>query len=162
MKHANATHVARQIRVISEKEWQSSGRNEKRELEANNSQIALTPKDVAKRLKEAVLTLRQLPMKDLKPPGYRSNWPDVVHDAAEAYGYDDSSYREDPPTAAAITQMDEAINWLCCLDKNHTRLVWMVADEIPWKKICRCFGISRATANRRWKYAIGRIVQFHP
>ena len=35
--------------------------------------------------------------------------------------------------------------------------LWARADRTPWKAICWRFGISRATANRRWQYGLRLI-----
>ncbi|MBF0341349.1 MAG: hypothetical protein HQL95_10370, partial [Magnetococcales bacterium] len=62
---------------------------------------------VAERMVEAAITLRRLKVSGLKPAGYGSSWPDIVHEFSEAYGYNDLVIRLGPPTADAITRMDE-------------------------------------------------------
>jgi len=57
-----------------------------------------------------------------------------------------------------ITQAEEAMLWLRWLEPEDGRLVWARADGMAWKPICWQFGISRATANRRWQYGLAVIV----
>ena len=74
--------------------------------------LAWTDDDVLARLEEAGQTLLAMPANGAFPAGYRSNWPDVVHAAVLAYGYDGEGVRPSPPSAASITRMDEAFRWL--------------------------------------------------
>jgi uncharacterized protein DUF6362 len=62
-----------------------------------------------------------------------------------------------PPSAAAITRMEEALPWLQWLEPEDSKLVWMWLERAPWKGICWRFGIGRATANRRWQYGLSLI-----
>ena len=57
------------------------------------------------------------------------------------------------PAAAApeaIDRMDEALGWLCWLEPEERRLVWLRAEGLPWKRITRRLGIGRTTAWQRW------------
>ncbi len=47
--------------------------------------------------------------------------------------------------------------WLRWLEVEDARLVWARAEGTAWKPICWQFGISRATANRRWQYGLAVI-----
>jgi hypothetical protein len=40
------------------------------------------------------------------------------------------------------------------LEPDDAKLVWMRAEGARWKAVCVRFGISRATAHRRWDYAL--------
>ena len=62
-----------------------------------------------------------------------------------------------PPSAGAITRMEEALPWLQWLAPEDSKLVWMRLERAPWKAICWRFGIGRATANRRWQYGLSLI-----
>jgi putative transposase len=48
--------------------------------------------------------------------------------------------------------------WLRWLEVDDARLVWLRANGKPWKPICWELGISRATANRRWRYGLAVMV----
>ena len=116
-----------------------------------------TAKMVAARMEEAVRTLRLLRISGLKPRGYVSSWPDVVIDLADASGQDEVKLRLDPPTPEAITRMDETLQWLCWLEPDQARLVWMHAEGVPRKTICAKVGMSRAKAWRSWAAALMTI-----
>ena len=98
---------------------------------------------VAARLEEAAETLKRLPMTGLKPREYGDAWPTVIHDAMDAYGWDEAVVRLGPPSAEAITRMDEALQWLRWLEPNDARLLWLRAVRVPWRVIQQRFGRSR-------------------
>jgi hypothetical protein len=50
-----------------------------------------------------------------------------------------------------------ALAWLRWLDPDDAALVVARLDGAPWKLICWRFGISRPTADRRWRYALALI-----
>ena len=53
--------------------------------------------------------------------------------------------------------MDATLDWLKWLEPEDAKLVWARCDRTPWKGICWRFGIGRATAHRRWDYALSLI-----
>ncbi|MBF0116608.1 MAG: hypothetical protein HQM04_16390 [Magnetococcales bacterium] len=116
-----------------------------------------TAKMVAVQMEEAVRTLRSLRISGLKPRGYVSSWPEVVPGPDEALGRADDEFRAGPPTPEAITRMDEALQWLCWLEPDQARLVWMHAEGVPRKTICVKVGMSRAKAWRSWAAALMTI-----
>ncbi|MBF0401657.1 MAG: hypothetical protein HQL90_12935 [Magnetococcales bacterium] len=116
-----------------------------------------TAKMVAARMEEAVRTLRLLRISGLKPRGYASSWPEVVPGPDEALGRVDDEFRAGPPTPEDITKMDEALQWLCWLEPDQARLVWMHAEGVPRKTICAKVGMSRAKAWRSWAAALMTI-----
>jgi hypothetical protein len=66
--------------------------------------------------------------------------------------------RRPRPSPRQITEAEEAMLWLRWLEVEDARLVWAGAEGTAWKPICWQFGISRATANRRWQYGLAVIV----
>lgn len=111
-----------------------------------------TPKMVEARFEEAADTLRRLPTQRIQQ--YRSTWPAVIRDAAEAYGWANIRIRLGPPAADAIDRMDECLEWFTWLDGDDARLVWLRAVGVPWKLICGRIGVSRTTAWQRWVTAL--------
>src|SRR3546814_287056 len=107
-----------------------------------------TPRLIEDRLEEAALTVRRLP--PVKVQGHRSSWPPIVRDFHDAYGAEPATVRLGPPTAAAITRMDEAFVWLAWLEPDDARLLWARACGLPWKLLTYRFGASRTTLWRRW------------
>ena len=53
--------------------------------------------------------------------------------------------------------MDATLEWLKWLEPNDAKLTWARSDRTPWKMIYYRFGISRATANRCFEYALSVI-----
>jgi hypothetical protein len=51
----------------------------------------------------------------------------------------------------------EALHWLDWLHGEDAALVQARLEGARWKMICWRFGISRPTAYRRWRYALGLI-----
>ncbi len=117
-----------------------------------------TSEMVGDRIKEAARTLRALRVTGLKPKGYGSNWPDVVHDPIEAFGWNAAEVRMGPPTPEAITRMDEALDWLRWLPPDQVRLVWLHADGVLWKVIQIKIGVGKTKARIMWASALATIV----
>ena len=112
-----------------------------------------TPVMVEQRLEEAASTLRRLP--PVRVQGYVCTWPAVIREFYEAYGSEAARIRLGPPTAAAITRMDETLEWLRWLaDPEEVRIVWARACGLPWKLLCYRFGAGRTTLWRRWSMAL--------
>jgi len=114
-----------------------------------------TPTMVEDRLESAADVFRSLPA--VKPQGYFNAWPEYFHSFADQVGQE-PQMRRPRPSPRQITQAGEAMLWLRWLEPEDARLVWVRADGMAWKPICWQFGISRATANRRWQYGIAVIV----
>jgi len=91
--------------------------------------MPITPREIEDQLEDAALTLRRLP----NPPGsgakgYGQSWPEYVHDARQAYGYDEVRMRV-VPSARDIQRMKDCIGWLAWLDPEDARIVWLRAEE---------------------------------
>jgi hypothetical protein len=118
--------------------------------------IDWTPERVRDRLTEAADVLKRLPAERVQ--GYFNLWPEVVHDFADLVGQSPEPMRLPPPPPAAITCMEETLDWVKFLAPDDARLVWARAEGAPWKAICWRFGVARATAHRRWQYGLAVIV----
>lgn len=120
-----------------------------------------TPREIEDRFEEAATTLRRLP----NPPGstprsFGRSWPEYVHEAKHAYGYEEARMRV-IPSAAEIQRMEEAIEWLRFIGGDderiaaeNRRIVWMRAEGHRWRKICIQIGCVRSTAWRRWSASL--------
>ena len=111
---------------------------------------------VEERLLEAADVMRRLP--EVRVQGYYSLWPAMAVEFADLVGQEAPRLKRPPPMADAITRMETALTWLRWLEPEDAKLVWARADGARWKAICWRFGIARATANRRWEYALSVIV----
>lgn len=109
---------------------------------------------VEDRVMEAAAVLRKLPGPRVR--GYFSAWPDIVLSAREIADQAPKPMKV-LPSPQAITRMEEAITWNSFLQPEEAHLMWARADGLAWKGICYRFGISRATAHRRWEYALSLI-----
>ena len=109
---------------------------------------------VEDRVMEAAAVLRKLPGPRVR--GYFSTWPDIVLSAREIAGQEPKPMKV-LPSPKAISRMEEVITWNGYLGPEEAHLMWMRADGMPWKHLCHRFGVSRATAHRRWEYALSLI-----
>ena len=70
---------------------------------------------------------------------------------------DGASKSNDLPASDAIERMEEVLSWLGWLGSEEAEIVWTREEGARWKVICWRFGISRATAHRRWRHALRLI-----
>ena len=70
---------------------------------------------VEARLAEAGLTLRALPASGTRPAGYRAFWPEIA-------GAQASEEWSPPPSARAISQMEQAFGWLGLIPDSEVKL----------------------------------------
>jgi hypothetical protein len=59
--------------------------------------------------------------------------------------------------ACTIERIGDTLSWFGWLDDDHAALVKARIEGARWKTICFRFGISRPTAYRRWRHALGLI-----
>ncbi|NDF13555.1 MAG: helix-turn-helix domain-containing protein [Proteobacteria bacterium] len=116
-----------------------------------------TMPEVATRFEQAVKTLRRLP--SVKVKGYFNVWPTIIRTTAEQLGMEVEPLRMGPPSAEAIDEMEETIQWIFLLDnEEERRLIWLRAARVPWRPICWRLGVGRTTAYHMWKVALLKIV----
>jgi hypothetical protein len=111
---------------------------------------------VEERLIEAASVMQRLP--PVRVQGYFSLWPATRESFADRVGQEPKRLKRPAPARDAIDRMEEALPWLRWLEAEDAKLVWARVDGMPWKGICWRFGISRATACRRFEYALSVIV----
>ncbi len=119
------------------------------------TEMQRTPGLVAERLIEAAGTMKRLP--DVRVQDYFNSWPAIRREFSDRVGEAPTPQCRLSPTPEAITCMEEALQWLRWLEPDDARLVWMRAEGVRWKPVCWRFGLSRATAYRRWEYALSLI-----
>jgi hypothetical protein len=59
---------------------------------------------------------------------------------------------------AVVADAVQALSWLRWLEPDDAEIVLARLEGAPWKLICWRFGISRPTADRRWRYSLALIV----
>lgn len=121
---------------------------------AKTTTAPLSPKEVGERFDEAANTLRRLP--DDKPQGYFNVWPPIVRTTWEVMAMERQPMKV-WATPQSIDRMDECFDWLFWLEPEEARVVWLHAEGMRWKPICRRLGVSRATAWRWWATALIKI-----
>jgi hypothetical protein len=114
----------------------------------------LSPNEIEDRFEEAARTLRRLP--DDKPQGYFNVWPPIVRTTWEIMAMERQPMKV-WATPQSIDRMDECFAWLFWLEPEEARVVWLRAEGMRWKPICRRLGVSRATAWRWWATALIKI-----
>lgn len=116
-----------------------------------------TVTDVADRFEEAAYTLRRLPRVGVQ--GYFNAMPPVIRTAAEILQEEKLPMRLGPPSAEAISRMEEVLDWIWLLDdEDERRLIWLRAERVIWKRICWRLGCGRTKAWQMWTYALLKIV----
>ena len=111
-----------------------------------------TKEQVAERFEAAVRTLRRLP--PVRVRGYISSWPEIIYTKREIAMMDQKPKRW-PPTAEAISEIEETCKWINLLTEiDDRKIIWYRASRLPWKEICIKLGVARSTANWRWQNAI--------
>jgi hypothetical protein len=116
-----------------------------------------TVTDVADRFEEAAYTLKRLP--PVKVQGYFNVYPEVIRTSIEIMQGEKLPMRLGPPSAAAISRMEETLEWIFWLDgEDERRLVWLRAARVPWRPICYRIGCGRTKAWQMWTYALLKVV----
>ena len=109
---------------------------------------------VEDRIETAAEVFRALP--GVRPQGYSNAWPEYFHSFGDKVTQQPET-RRPRPGPRAITEAEATLLWLRWLEPQDARLVWLRANRTQWKPIWWEFGISRATANRRWEYGLSVI-----
>lgn len=121
--------------------------------------MPITPREIEDQFENAAVTLRRLPNPSGSgPKGFGKSWPEYVHDARQAYGYDEVRMRV-VPSARDIQRMEDCICWLSFLDPEDARIVWLRAEGVRWRQVCIRAGVVRSTAWRRWAASLLTIAK---
>ena len=116
-----------------------------------------TVTDIADRFEQAVKTLRRMPPVVIK--GYFNTWPPIVRTIVEQMQAEQEPLRRGPPSAEAISRMEETIQWIFLLDdEDERRLIWLRAERVHGKQMCWRIGCGRTKAWQMWVMALLKIV----
>jgi hypothetical protein len=123
-----------------------------KEKNMENKEKIWTEAEVIKAFEEAIRTLKKLPSERLRD--YFTIWPQVIYTPIEIIRMDQTP-RKWSATPESISRMEKVFSWIHLLDSVEERkIILLRAKRTSWRLICYEFGISRATANRKWKNAI--------
>jgi hypothetical protein len=107
--------------------------------------------EVEARCEAAANTLARLP--GIPKPGAASVWGMLIPEHAD-------KPRRYPPSARAITEMDETLAWLSWLDAGDAKLVMLRADgRYRWRQIAAIVGKPKATCCRLYAAALVTIAE---
>ena len=104
-----------------------------------------TPEMVEERLIEAASVLRRLPAE--RGQGYFSTWPRMAVEFSDLVGQTPEPMRLPPPSAAAISRMEQTLGWAAWLEPIDAKIAWLRASGTRWKEICWEVGLARAAAH---------------
>lgn len=111
-----------------------------------------TPSLVEERLVEAADVLKRLPEENMQ--GYFSTWPAVFVEFSDLVGQEPPRMKRPRPSPAAISRMEETLDWPMLLDPLDARILWLRATGERWKTICWKVGLQRAAAHEHWLYGL--------
>jgi hypothetical protein len=123
--------------------------------------VPATVAELMDRLEDAALTLRRVPgVKHSQPAReLRSNWPDYVRDAREAYGYYVARGGAIKASAADIARMDEVLAWIArWWSSAEMRRARLPEDggAVAWLRIGAGWQMRRLQKWRQERYGMKR------
>lgn len=115
----------------------------------------ITIEEVKRDLETAAYVERLLP--PVRAPKYRNCMPDMIYTPQELIFMEKRPLKI-RPTQEQITLWERVVlKWLPVLSLDERRLVWKRANRIPWKLLCREYGVSRQMLAIRYDKAIIKI-----
>jgi hypothetical protein len=156
------------IRVIPAGQTLSSGiKARPKPALAGDAASAFSEDQVLARLEEAGATLLALPAHGYSTSMRQMRF-DIVHTALEAYGWDVSVMRPPAPTAAAISAMDEAFEWLGLIPEQSYLLRRILGARalvhpltgrhlFPWRRLATLLGADHKSVQRWHRHGLKLI-----
>ena len=115
----------------------------------------ITIEQIKQDLETAAYVDRLLP--PVKAPKYRCFMPEIIYTPQELM-FMDRRLLKVKPTQEQISLWERVVlEWLPILSINDRRLVWKRANRIPWKLLCREFGLERTEMWRRYPGVLIKI-----
>ena len=114
------------------------------------------PVDQIKQILETAAYVDRL-LPTVRIPKYRCCMPDIIYTPQEI-AYMDRKPVKPYPTQEQISLWEKVMfEWLPLLTVEERRLVWKRANRIPWKFLCREFGVSRQQLWLKYDKALTKI-----
>lgn len=111
-----------------------------------------TESAIEERFVEAADVMKRLP--DVCVPGHFNTWPRILYEFSDLVSQEPPPITRVRPSAAAITRMEETLDWLKWLEPIDRKVVWLRASGERWKTVCWKVGLQRAAAHEHWLYAL--------
>lgn len=93
----------------------------------------------------------------VRAPRYRCLMPDIIYTEQEKIFMDKKPIKVKPNKEQLDLWEKVMFVWLPLLSVDERRLVWKRANNIPWKLLCREFGVSRQGLSKNYNVAIAKI-----
>ena len=106
-------------------------------------------------LETAAYVDRLLP--PVRAPKYRCCMPEIVYTPQEMIFMEKKPLKIRPNQEQIALWERVVLEWLPILAVDERRLVWKRANRIPWKLLCREFGVSRQMLTVRYERALIKI-----
>jgi hypothetical protein len=100
----------------------------------------ITIEQIKQDLETAAYVERLLP--PVKPPKYRSWLFEIVYTPQEI-AFMERKPIKIKPTNEQIALWERTLDWMEVLEARERGIVWKRAKRIPWKYLCRDYGVSR-------------------
>jgi len=132
-------------------------------------QSRLNAEELVRRLEAAGMTLLALPSQGHSTHLRQMKFA-VVHTALEAYGWQAAMARPPVPSAADISQMDEAFGWLALIPEARYVLRRILGARAlvhpltgrhlyPWRRLATALGTDHKAVQRWHAQAVALLVQ---
>lgn len=112
----------------------------------------MTPLKNQNDLETAAYVDRLLP--PVRAPKYRCCMPEIVYTPQEMIFMEKKPLKIRPNQEQIALWERVVLEWLPILAVDERRLVWKRANRIPWKLLCREFGVSRQMLAVRYERAL--------
>ncbi len=121
--------------------------------------MTISVPEVETRILRACKTIRVLPDPERKFQTYHSLWPEILRDAAEAYGYADIKVPKWRPQPADVSDCLTALSWARGMDRKEFKLIWWRSFELSFGQMAARLGRSDETARNWYRQARLRVWQ---
>lgn len=120
----------------------------------------LTIEQIKQDLETAAYVERLMP--PVRPPKYRSCMPDIVYTPQEIVFMERKPLKIRPTKEQIELWERVVLDWFSILEPREKIIVWKRAKRIPWKLLCREFGVSRQILALRYNRALLKIQFSYP
>ena len=117
--------------------------------------VEVTIEQIKRDLETAAYVERLLP--SVRSPKYRNCMPEIVYTPQELIFMDKKPLKILPTQEQIDLWEHIVLDWLSILEVAEKQLVWKRANKIPWKFLCRDFGLCRARLMIKYDKALIKI-----